>query len=263
MAKSNLPIEVHDHFRRANELHKYVTRNLTEATKHALETGQELLEAKTAIPHGSWESECGRLFDGSLRTAQFYMQFAKHMNALPKAQHSRILFLEETLEGAAKVAKRLAKGDTPYPVTIDAVTDSSGVETPSEPLDCVDSDAAPVSNSGQHTARSEPETQETPASYDQPLSPDSLDEAPGAGNSAPSTGAGGGDEFVTKPDRPKQPPKQFDRSAWLKQWDQAIGPIVRLVDKIANSIGEAQCESHQTVQDHLNLASEEMEEWLK
>lgn len=117
--KTTLPIEAHAHFRKANELHKYVTRDLAEATKHALETGHELLAAKQTIPHGSWESECTRLFDGSLRTAQFYMQFAKHMDALPKAQSSRILFLEETLEGAAKVAKRLAKREDTQKLTVE------------------------------------------------------------------------------------------------------------------------------------------------
>lgn len=113
MAKSTLPIEVHDHFRKANVLHGYVLKGLGEATKWALETGQELLLAKTAVPHGSWEKECERLFDGSLRNAQFYMQFAKNMMALPKAQGSALLFLETTLEGAAKAARDAARGEQP------------------------------------------------------------------------------------------------------------------------------------------------------
>lgn len=117
MAKSNLPIEVHDHFRKANVLHGYVLKDLGEATKHALEAGQELLAAKKSVPHGSWEKECERLFDGSVRTAQFYMQFTRNIQALPKAQQYGVLYLESTLEGAAKVAKRLADGEPPYKET--------------------------------------------------------------------------------------------------------------------------------------------------
>ena len=60
-----------------------------------------------------------------------------------------------------------------------------------------------------------------------------------------------------------KPDKQFDRSAYLKQWEQAIGPLVRLVDKIARELVESKCESHKTVQEHLNIATEEMMEWMK
>jgi hypothetical protein len=108
MTKSNLPIEVHDNFRKTNVLHKYVQDSLREATKHALEAGQELLAAKAAIPHGSWENECERLFDGSLRTAQFYMQFARDMGTLKSAEANAVLFLESGLEGAAKAARKAA-----------------------------------------------------------------------------------------------------------------------------------------------------------
>ena len=110
--KSNLPIEVHDHFRKANILHTYVLKDLAEASTHALETGQELLAAKKTIPHGGWETECKRLFDASLRTAQFYMTFAKDMTALPKAQNSAILMLEGTLDGAAKAARKAARPES-------------------------------------------------------------------------------------------------------------------------------------------------------
>lgn len=109
MTKSNLPAEVHDHFRKANKLHGYVQQHLGEAAKHALETGEELLAAKATVPHGSWEPECERLFEGSASSARFYMAFAKNMAALPKRQRSAILLLESTLEGAAKVAKKAAK----------------------------------------------------------------------------------------------------------------------------------------------------------
>ena len=60
-----------------------------------------------------------------------------------------------------------------------------------------------------------------------------------------------------------EPPKNLDRSGYLKEWDRAIGPLVRLVDKIAKGVGESKCEHHKTVQEHLNIATEEMMEWLK
>ena len=201
--KSNLPAVVHDHFRKANVLHGYTETDLGNATTHALETGQELLAAKTGVPHGGWEIECKRLFDGTLRTAQFYMQFTKDVLALSKAQRSTLFFLEGTLEGTSKAARRLAK---PKPAT------------KSPPPDVIDVDSEPV---------------------------DAPEETP-----KPPKGKG-------------KPPKQFDRSAWLKQWEQAIGPVVRLVDKIAAGVDESGCDSQKVVQDHLNVATEEMTEWMR
>lgn len=115
MAKSTLPIEVHDHFRKANVLHGYVQNSLGEASKHAIETGQELLAAKSSVPHGSWEDECNRLFDGSLRTAQFYMQFARDFAKLKNAEKSALLMLEGTLDGAAKAARKAANPEKAKP----------------------------------------------------------------------------------------------------------------------------------------------------
>lgn len=60
----------------------------------------------------------------------------------------------------------------------------------------------------------------------------------------------------------KKPPKQLDRPAYYEQWEKAIGPLVRLVDKIASSVGESKSESHKTVQEHLAIATDEMMEWM-
>lgn len=130
--KSNLPTAVHDHFRKANILHGYTEKDMSEGTKHALETGQELIAAKKLIPHGRWETECKRLFDPSLRTAQFYIQFTKDFSALPKAQQSALLFLEGSLDGAAKAAKKAAKPKPPKPAP-----------EPNEPIDV---DSEPVAD---------------------------------------------------------------------------------------------------------------------
>jgi len=59
-----------------------------------------------------------------------------------------------------------------------------------------------------------------------------------------------------------KPTRQVDRTAWLKEWRGAIGPVIRLVDKIAKGVGEKGCESHKCVQEHLGIAVEEMKEWL-
>ncbi len=113
--KQKLPMEVHDHFRKANILHGYVANALGEASKHALETGQELLAAKKAVPHGRWEAECNRLFDGSLRTAQFYMAFVRDFGKLKSAEKSALLMLEGTLDGAAKKAAKPKSPPKPQP----------------------------------------------------------------------------------------------------------------------------------------------------
>jgi len=137
-----LPAEVHDHFRKANVLHGYVQKDLGEATKHALETGRELLAAKAAIPHGRWESECDRLFDGSLRTAQFYMQFAKNVSALPETQSVTLLMLEGTLVGAAKAAKQAAKPRTPKQVRPLTASSPDPFEAPESPQNAPEAGAA-------------------------------------------------------------------------------------------------------------------------
>ena len=129
--KEQLPAEVHDHFRKANVLHTYVQESLGEATKHALETGQELLAAKAAVPHGRWEDECKRLFNGSASCARFYMQFAKNMEALPKRQRSAICMLEGSLKGAADAAKKAANPPKPNTPRKDAAPAS--VTTEPEP----------------------------------------------------------------------------------------------------------------------------------
>jgi hypothetical protein len=54
-----------------------------------------------------------------------------------------------------------------------------------------------------------------------------------------------------------------DCKALYKEWDRAIGPLVRLVDRIAGQVNEKNCEHHKTVHEHLNCATEEMMEWLQ
>jgi len=58
------------------------------------------------------------------------------------------------------------------------------------------------------------------------------------------------------------PPKQLDRSAWFKRYDQSIGPLVRLVDTIADGVNSSQCPMHKSVQKHLDAATRDMMEWM-
>ena len=116
--KSNLPIEAHNHFQKANLLHGYAEKSFVEFADYAVEIGAELTAAKASVPHGGWEIECKRLFNGSLSTAKFYMQFSKNWAAISKRQRQAILFLESSLDGAAKAAKKAAKPD-PQPTPPD------------------------------------------------------------------------------------------------------------------------------------------------
>jgi hypothetical protein len=53
-----------------------------------------------------------------------------------------------------------------------------------------------------------------------------------------------------------------DCKALFKEYDRAIGPLVRLVDRIAGQVNEKNGEHHKTVHEHLNCATEEMMEWM-
>jgi hypothetical protein len=53
-----------------------------------------------------------------------------------------------------------------------------------------------------------------------------------------------------------------DCKALFKEYDRAIGPLVRLVDRIAGQVNGKNGEHHRTVQEHLNYATEEMMEWM-
>lgn len=143
--KPNLPMVVHDHFRKANKLHTYVEKELGEARNHALEIGAELLAAKKAVPHREWETECKRLFDGSLRSARFYMAFARDFGKLKTAGKAAVLMLEGTLEGAAKAA-RAANPKPP-----------SKPKSPPPPVPPIDVDSEPVDKT--------PDAPETPEDY--------------------------------------------------------------------------------------------------
>jgi len=65
-----------------------------------------------------------------------------------------------------------------------------------------------------------------------------------------------------KPAATTKPPKKFDRPACFKSWEQAIGPVVRLVAKIGSDVGESRCKSQETISDHLEACTIEMAKWM-
>lgn len=85
---------------------------------------------------------------------------------------------------------------------------------------------------------------------------------PSRGGSTPASSPRKGRE--PKPDKPgKGPQKKFDRSYWFKQWQQSVGPLVRLVDQIADSVSEKSGTHHEAIQERLNEATEEMKAWME
>jgi len=71
-------------------------------------------------------------------------------------------------------------------------------------------------------------------------------------------------EKVKPPAQKKKakPPRKLDRAGYYKQWTAAMKPLVSLADKIADGVGEVDCQSHETIQGQLEAATEEMMEWL-
>ncbi|WP_455387592.1 hypothetical protein [Petrachloros mirabilis] len=230
MAKTNLPAEVHDHFRKANKLHEYIEKSFGETLNYAFDLGNELLAAKGATPHGSWEKECDRLFVGKSRTARFYMEFSRNWALIPKRQRLPISMLECTLTGAAKAAKKTA-------AELGGKQPPKRRKPPEEEV--IDVEFEEIDGEPRTTPGEDTESTRT--------SEDSFSRSPRSGKEKPAA---------------SKPPKKLDKPALYKEWDRAIGPICRLVDRIANDVGQKNCQSHKTIVGQLDACTEEMQEWL-
>jgi hypothetical protein len=57
-------------------------------------------------------------------------------------------------------------------------------------------------------------------------------------------------------------PKKNSREFWFKQWERSIGPLVRLVNSIAENIGEKHSTRHVSVKKALETATQEMICWM-
>src|SRR4051812_10212213 len=67
--------------------HRACTAALADAVTHAIRAGQLLLETKEAVPHGGWLRWLADNFDGSVRTAQTYMRFARRPEDAQRFAH--------------------------------------------------------------------------------------------------------------------------------------------------------------------------------
>ena len=61
--------------------------------------------------------------------------------------------------------------------------------------------------------------------------------------------------------KPK-PPKKLDKNALYKEWDKAIGPLIRTLNKIAGDVGEKNGPSHKVIQGQLDACTKKMGEWM-
>lgn len=111
-----------------NENHRLIQTATGEVVDRAVLTGELFLKWKELLPHGRFESFVEDHFDGSLRTAQIYMQVSKRLNALPKSAKSALLKQERSIaglipakpnaprKGAAPAGGTDDQGTTPQPV---------------------------------------------------------------------------------------------------------------------------------------------------
>jgi hypothetical protein len=218
-----------------------------------LEMGRILSEANQLLPDQEafqqWvERECGH----SLRTAYNYMAAYEHfgscanfaqielsaMYALAsnqKAKNKALKLIEKGIKVTHAMAQKLIAAVTPTPQQSEPPPDKPyqppGAETESEP-------GSPGSE-----APSEPLTAAEPY----PDIPFDIPEAPQRAAQGRESGP---------------PPRKLDRGAYYQQWDNAIAPVVKLVDKIAEGLGERHDPHQVAIQDRLNEATEEMMEWM-
>ena len=61
----------------------------------------------------------------------------------------------------------------------------------------------------------------------------------------------------------QEPKRQIDRSAWYKQFDSKVSPLVKLVDKIAREVGEMHGPHHRKVKAAMNKMGDEMAAWMQ
>jgi len=198
--------------------------------KAGLELGRLLMEARDLCgePFKDWvEKECGC----SIRSAYRYMEIHREFGDCATVAQLELGAMYELTKSDRAKKKALKLADKGVTVT-QSVAKKLVAESKPDPPPPPREPASPKPKKGKK-AKPEPDTPP--------------------------------EEFAEKPDRKKsngKPPKQYDRSYWYKQWDQGIGPIVRLVDKIADGVSEKDGSHHEAIQDLLAQATDEMVEWM-
>jgi len=234
------------------QCHDECQKDFESSIDWGIECGKLLCEAKSHLGHGSFGGYVEQYFDFSHRTASGYMKLHNGLGKLSNRQRASILKEADSLRGLQLLLSDSDKGKP------GGASRSSSETTPASPGPASGEAADSPAGGPGHGAETQHQAADRPDAH--PSAGESEDPFAGeegwvsAEELAEATGDGKG--------KPKTPPKQLDRSAWYKQWDQSIGPLVRLVDKIASAVGESKCESHKVVQEHLNIATEEMMEWM-
>ncbi len=187
--------------------------------------GETAKKAKSAIPHGGWLKFVEQYYDVSHDTVNRWVKFCE---TVP----------ESKLRNVRNLTAGIKMLDPPKsPTSTSASAPGHGAKT--HHLASTDScDADPSADTGEdgRTDSDGTDAQETAP-------------APPRNGKAKRGGS--------------SPPKRLDRKAYYRQWDSAIGPLVRLVDKIAKEMGESRNGHHRDVQEHLNDATECMREWMR
>lgn len=92
-----------------NENHRLAQKAAGDAIERALLAGELIAKWRELLPKGKFERFVEKHFEGSLRTAQVYMQASKGLSSLPKAQRTALLGTEDSLSG---LIARLKKDDS-------------------------------------------------------------------------------------------------------------------------------------------------------
>ena len=105
------PITLNDLVTQIKEAHDQVEQAFTAAVGHALKAGELLLEAKSQLDHGEFESWIKDNFEFSNRMARIYMRVAREFIKLPDEERQRVA--DMSLRGVLKLlAPPRDKADT-------------------------------------------------------------------------------------------------------------------------------------------------------
>lgn len=121
-----------------NENHRLAQTAAADAVERAVLAGGLLSRWKELLPHGRFESFVETHFEGSVRTAQKYMQATKRLSAMPKAHAAALLKSDASIAGLLGSVKKpksntSRKGAAPAGVTDDQEPDfSTGEEASTE-----------------------------------------------------------------------------------------------------------------------------------
>lgn len=209
-----------------NDLAKRAADKGSETLSLMWKAGETAAKAKENLSHGEWMKfvETHYIVDHS--TVARWMQFRA---TVPEAKLSTV---DNLAAGIKMLDPPKPKGTSPAPKSPTKATKLCTVQSlpQKEGVDPFDEAAEADSEA---------------------IEPDTTSETPPAEKGRKASGGSKG-----------KPPKQIDREALLKTWTQSIGPLVRQVTRIADSVGEKHGKQHEAVRFHLDKATDIMSEWM-